>query len=237
MTDVSWEFEEPEPIPASHLLRVRCAHCGRSAAALAAPGQERAARCTNCIGSGVTAPELAGAYTPGRFIARPVPAEPLAGLDPHPAPEVSSRDEEPGGALYPSAVLKMAQRAREAGWDVVQQYARGAFPHATTGRPTAVRDSYALRMRHLSTGALAVMVYRDKGWSSVWLRSRHHATWFGLAGATDASAWLLAGGEVEERWYVEIRARVEAYAIAKNLKAKASARGRSAGGARGESGG
>lgn len=66
-------------------------------------------------------------------------------LPPHPAPEVSCRpalDGEAGGAA-----LALQRAVQRAGGTVLVTYARGWGVHGTTGRPTAVRDSIAVRCR------------------------------------------------------------------------------------------
>jgi hypothetical protein len=121
-----------------------------------------------------------------------------APLGPHPEPAVSSR-EGMEGTQYPSAVLKLAERAREAGWEVRRQYARGRTMHGSTGRPLAEKDSYALVFHsHPMTDAGAYAVYRGDAWASVNAGGR---VWKGV---TLLEQWLLSGGQavldVDEAW-------------------------------------
>ncbi len=207
MSDLAWEFEEPEPVEASHLLKVRCAGCGASRAALAAPGQEAGARCTACFGSSPGATlEAAGAraYTPGRTEVALRPAPWPGGLDPHPAPERSSRDETPGGTPTPTPVQKLAQRASEAGAQAIVQYARGHGVHGSTGRPTAVRDSWAVRI--VNGAGRAAAVYAGGSWGSVWIVDA--AGWHRV-GVTDLAVWLAERGAVEPLWFEHIAALLE----------------------------
>jgi hypothetical protein len=86
-------------------------------------------------------------------------------LQPHPEPAVSSREGREG--VYPSAVLKLAERAREAGWEVRQQYARGRGVHGSTGRPLAEKESWALVFHsHSMTALTGYAVYRGGSWDS-----------------------------------------------------------------------
>lgn len=197
-------FREPEPIAASHLLRVGCSICGPEVSALAAPGREQMARCTACLGQSVSVSAGSMAYTvpvgyPG--IRSSVSVE-LSGRTGHPAPVVSSRDGVVGDT--PSAVATLAADARAAGWEARVQFARGCFPHGTTGAPTMERESFAVLMRRDAWGAYAVHV--GAGWRSVMLWGVA-LPWFPLASVTDLREWLAAPGRGPE-WYDAIRERV-----------------------------
>lgn len=76
--------------------------------------------------------------------------------EPYPEPEVTSRDGVAGPTK--SAVESMVRAARAHGWAVEVTYARGCFPHATTGRPGPVKDSLAVRMEQGRDSAVAVYV-------------------------------------------------------------------------------
>lgn len=82
----------------------------------------------------------------------------------YPAPVVTSRDAWPDGVSVPSPVAKLEGEALGWGWQVRCQYSRGCMPHATTGRPGAVKDAFALRF-----GGRACAVYRGGVWESVWI--------------------------------------------------------------------
>lgn len=66
----------------------------------------------------------------------------VAGVEPYPEPVINSRQE--SAFLAPAPVLKLAEVAREAGWDVRMQYAQGYPPHGSTGLPGALKDSIAV---------------------------------------------------------------------------------------------
>lgn len=193
------------PIENSHLSWGRCT-CG--ARALVAPGVRRV-RCASCLvqetGAGQGVAELAGRYAPvvgyplGRGVA------PVAQRLEYPAPEVTSRDPWDGDGC-PSAVAKLAERAREASWDVRVQRSRGCAPHATHGRPGALKSWFAVVMRREDWHAYAV--HDGGGWASVMLWGRD-LPWFAAASITDLAEWIEAGGGsgVPAEWYVAIVAR------------------------------
>lgn len=223
MSDLPWEFEEPEPVEASHLVRVTCCKCGARVSALAAPGQERRARCAGCIGTSEAVPaQLLRQYVP----AVGYPSHPRASLDEsvcpvcratspkdkcnwqpagsHPKPAVSSRDGVEG--VYPSAVLKLAERAREASWEVRQQYARGCGVHGSTGRALLEAESFALIFYgHPMTNSGAYAVYRGGSWRSV------NIAGMAIGGVSDLLHWLETGGRVngEAHWFQHLRALEE----------------------------
>lgn len=161
----------------------------------------------------------------------------LEQLPAHPAPAVTSRQPEPEGARYPSAVLKLAERAREAGWQVLQQYARGNGVHGGHGRATAVRDSYALRFGgHPLTHRQAYAVYHGAAWKSIALRGPDLPPFTG-ASVTDLAEFLehplWTQGELVA-WVQAIRQRLadkaEAKAAAPRKAATGSAARREVGG-------
>jgi hypothetical protein len=82
----------------------------------------------------------------------------------YPAPEVTSRDGIAGAGK--AAVTDALKYATERGWVGSSTYARGHLPHATTGRPGALSDSYAVRLR--KGDRYAVAVYREAGQSWKW---------------------------------------------------------------------
>lgn len=217
VSDLAFEFEEPEPVEASHLLRVNCCACGTPRSALAAPGQERVARCAGCMGTSVSGGIGNFGYTPAvGYPSHPAPSgdenvcpvcrvtsrkKECNWLRPgaHPAPSVSSRAH--WGAEYPSAVLKLAERAREALWEVRQQYARGCGVHGGTGRPLAEADSFALVFYgHPLTDAGAYAVYSGGSWKSINIAGR------ALGTVTDLDHWLSVGGAVEPLWFEHVQA-------------------------------
>jgi len=132
----------------------------------------------------------------------------------HPEPEVRGAWGVEMPEMAPDPVLKLAEVARGAGWEVRVSYARGAGVHGATGRPTAVRHSIAVTFgRHPMTDAQAVATYVRPAagsgtwtWESVWLwgpELKH----FGLCSLAELKEWLVAGGEID---YAAVRARVRA---------------------------
>jgi hypothetical protein len=91
------------------------------------------------------------------------PGAPTAEREVYPAPEVSSRQ----GMVHSAkkAVWELETLARTLGWSVETTYARGCFPHATTGAPGPVKDSLAVRMTRGAVRAVAVYVGAGKTWA------------------------------------------------------------------------
>lgn len=149
MTDL-YEFEEAEPVEASHLVRTKC-RCG--AVALAVPERARGARCGSCTlkdsgADGRTHGKVGPVIRYGTFAIAP-PAEVIAEF-PKPTYVGSVVMDEPAflgldGIAAPSSVLTLAEYARKQSWEVRAQYTRGCFPHATTGRPGAEQHVISLR--------------------------------------------------------------------------------------------
>lgn len=213
-------YREPEPIAASHLLRVGCSICGPEVSALAAPGRERTARCTGCLGGSQSVPVGSMAYTvpvgyPSRFTAASVD---LSGREPYPNPAVSSRDDVHGAwrQEMPGAVTTLAADALAAGWETRVQRAIGCFPHGGTGASTMERESFAVRMRRDGWGAYAV--YVGTGWRSVMLWGRG-LPWFPLASVTDLREWL-ADPARSAGWYDAIRERTRLAGVRKREAAR-----------------
>ncbi len=189
-----FEFEEPQPVSASHLLRTACVGCGVET--LAVPEHVLDALCGPCRGGSVVG--YAGGYTvPVGYPMGPRPAE-VARTIVHPAPEIS-------GYLAdhaPDPVMALVKFAGSEGWRTYVVHARGNGVHGGTGRPTAVRDSYAVHMEW--PGRKAVAVYSGGTWGSMWLLP----DLFGCPTLADLKGWLAERGEVSERWYAAIRTRV-----------------------------
>lgn len=234
MGDLAWD-EEPELIEGSFLVMTKC-HVCRTAPAACIPEHVRDAKCLDCamITNGATdrwdltvRPRFAGpgsdsqAY--GQIGSGAVPS--TVERSEHPAPSVSSRERMAG--TYPSAVLKVAERAREAGWEVRQQYARGCPVHGSTGRPLAEADSFALVFYgHPMTDAGAYAVYRGDSWKSI------NIAGMALGSVTDLAYWLSVGGAAEALWFQHIRALDEhaEYLKAQAPKAPAKKKAKESGG-------
>lgn len=95
--------------------------------------------------------------------------------EPYPEPEVTSRMGIEGPER--KAVTDLIKLARMFGWMVTVTYARGCFPHGTTGAPGPVKDSLAVRLTRVG-GWRAVAVYAgsDKSWA--WDTLALQSLWF-----------------------------------------------------------
>ena len=222
------EFEEPEPIAASHLLSVQCrGRCG--AMTLAVPEHLHDALCGPCLQTkiGQAAPGPAPVIGPviARWRAEERSQEEVRERSQHPEPEVRGFWADLGAAgteyLIPGPVLQLAELAREAGWEVRVSYARGNGVHGSTGRPTAVRHSIALAFgKHPMTDAQAVATYVKPvnggtwSWESVWMWGPD-LLHFGLCNLAELKEWLREGGAVGADWYAAVRERVTGVADAK----------------------
>lgn len=199
--EVEIEAERLIPIERSHLMWARCS-CGASA--LVAAGQR--AQCSVCAladADGAREPEcVEGLPALGQGFPPSAPVERQA----FPTPEVTSRDEWDGTGC-PSPVLKLAEKARAASWVVRVQRSRGCAPHATTGRPGAVKWRYALVLGREDGRWSAYAVHVEGSWPSVMLWGATRP-WFPHASVTDLAEYIAAGGEMSDEWYAGIRARV-----------------------------
>lgn len=199
---------ESLPIENSHLLHGTCI-CG--AVALHAPG--RRPQCGECLrraaGAGVDWVGWAGRFTP--VVGYPVAnvEAPSVEREPYPAPEFTSRDPVPAGVVAPDVVAKLAQRAAAASWSVQVGASRGRMPHASHGRPGALKTLWAVRLRSASGEWGAYAVHDGAGWSSVMLWGRP-LFWFPLASVTDLYAYVDSQGEIarDPSWCESIRSRV-----------------------------
>lgn len=76
----------------------------------------------------------------------------------YPEPVHTSRDS--WMIPLPTSVMRLAEFAREAGWDVRTQFSRGCTPHGATGRPGPLRDLIGVTFgNHPMTNRLAVAIY------------------------------------------------------------------------------
>jgi len=207
-----FEFEEAQEIPASHLLRTRCAGCGSEA--LAAPGRERDARCASCWGSSqVVSPRTMAHTVPVGY-----PLGPASGVvlerEPYPVPVVSSRNRLAPEGGYPAVVTKLAREAGGRGWGTETAWARGCLPHATTSRPGPAEDSFRVKFARGPWGAWAI--HRGGGWKFVWIWGQDLLP-FGMCTVTDLKVWL-SDPDQPARWYEGIRRR-EALAATRRKEA------------------
>ena len=213
MSDLPLEIEELEALDAAevgYVVKAVCQQCGGPALAGAAVVRAGGAvRCTDCMEAPAADPALAGQYTQAWGwdthqsldesvcpVCRSTTRKDKCNWVPsgsHPAPAVGSRERV--AATYPSPVLKLAERAREAGWRVRMQYARGCSVHGATGQPLAEKESFALVFYgHEKTGEGAYAVYRGGVWDSVNIGGRI------LGGVTDLLHWLECGGRPDQLW-------------------------------------
>lgn len=89
--------------------------------------------------------------------------------EPFPPPNIISRIEDSWPLIAPRPVMTLAEFAREHSWEVRMQYSQGNMPHATTGRPGALKDLIALRFgAHPMTDRQAYAVYSRSVPSGTW---------------------------------------------------------------------
>lgn len=152
---------------------------------------------------------------------------------PYPAPVVSSRQE--SAFLVPTPVLALAEFARENGWEVRVQYAQGYPPHASTGRPGALKDSIAVIFGgHPITDRRAYACYEKTAGGSAW-------TWNGIqisgpdvtpyagCGVTELKEFLATperSASAVAAWVRGIKAVRRAQAAAVKARPKAAAKPR-----------
>lgn len=145
----------------------------------------------------------------GDEVCVPIVHEAVA-VETYPEPLITSRDVVPlpawvWDAELPGGLLKQAEKASKAGWEVRVQRSRGCLPHATHGTPGAVKTLHALILR--KGGASAYAIHDGTKWGSV-VTWGVGAPWFaGMASITDLGEYLLAGGVMPKSWYAAIRAR------------------------------
>jgi hypothetical protein len=98
----------------------------------------------------------------GFYDRTPAPVAQAVVAKPYPRPEITSRD----GVQGPQkdAVDDLVAMARAHGWTAVVTYSRGCLPHGTTGKPSAVKDTLAVRMVRGLERAVAMYV-SGSSWS------------------------------------------------------------------------
>lgn len=207
---------EAEPVPASGLMLTKCRGCG-GPDVLAVPHMVPVAVCEMCRWAGV---KPAG---------EPIEREAVQGLCCFPMPlieEARERSQHPapgevghwgdGREDAPGPVVSLAEAARRAGWQCEVRYARGNGVHGSTGRPTSLRHSFAMRfgghpLSRCEARAVYVRPAAGSGawaWGSVWLWGPA-VPFFGWASVAGLKVWLAAGGAVEPEWYAEVRGLAE----------------------------
>jgi hypothetical protein len=220
------EDERPETIGLP-IAVVRCERCGGDRVIVAIAG-ERSPWCGGCRPAMVGFPHpdrdlypvLSGPHAPlpqgpwgVTYGPEPRPKT-LTGTASYPRPEWTSRDDV--SAPDVPTVQALADRARAAGWVVDVASSRGSVPHGSTGRPTAVKTLWSVRMRH-PDGVAAYAVRAGAAWSSVMIWGKS-ITWFPYASITDLGEFVDAAGDVPPDWFDAIRRRV----LAADAKRKAA---------------
>jgi hypothetical protein len=228
---MEFEFEDPELIVASHLVRTTCRICG-TAEALAVPEKAEVAGCAPCLAARVGAG--------GVYEGKPVPVVrfgtygvelPPEVREAYPVPEAESRTPWPYGMEFPAPIDALALFACSAGWKVKVAYSRGRMPHGSTGRPGALKHLISLRFGgHPMTDRQAYAVYSKSvtgagtwSWSSVWIWGPDLPP-FGMCGQLDFRVYLKEIVILEKpyvaTWVGGVRRRVTEAEVARKLKAK-----------------
>lgn len=217
-----WAEYEDEPVEASGLMRVRCRGCCE-AETLAVPHMVPAAVCEGCRRAGVRPGSVPlWRAQPDALVCFPMrEGEKPRERSPHPAPEVvdiwAAVDAITANMQPPAPVRALAEMAREAGWVAEVRYARGTGVHGSTGRPTSLRHSFALRfgghpLSRCEARAVYVRAAAGSGgwtWGSVWVWGPT-VPFFGWCGVTELKTWLRLGGSVEPEWYQDVLAAFRA---------------------------
>ena len=141
--------------------------------------------------------------------------------EPYPPPLYRSSENRDLPFPEPPAVKAVRALAVERGWTALGQYSRGHLPHATTGKPTAVRDLIGLRFGispligmdlWVTRQAYAVYSRPVSGgtwmWSSVMIWGSDLTPYAGCS-ITDLKAYLMMApevrGEALEDWVRDLR--------------------------------
>lgn len=204
-----FEFEEPQPINASHLVHCACVVCG--GVALAAPSQAQKARCTACVGAGVDGSALRGSYTPGRLLSPLRPSEAVV-EQPEVRPPVLvclPECEHP----MPDPVRDLTLYAIAQGWQVVVQHSAGGVMGGN-GKQLADAQMWGMRLR-MGAKWQGYAVRRGAQWESVCVAGETLPPFLTL-GITELRTWL-AEPEQPASWYAGLRAKAAAQAQAAKI--------------------
>ena len=155
--------------------------------------------------------------------------------EPYPAPLINSRGPMALTFPLPAPVLKLAEFAREAGWDVRMQYAQGYPPHGSTGRPGALKDSIAVIFgNHPLTDRQAYACYEKTAsggawsWNGIMIRGSDFPPFAGC-GVEDLKHFLATPSMFAhdlKGWVAQIARRRAAQAAAAKARPKAAPKGR-----------
>jgi len=194
-----------------HIVETYCSVCG-AVEVNAHPKYQFAARCITCITAGRKsdgpvlldgAPTITWDKLRSAYVAEEAAPE---GLAPHPKPAVTSLQPVPEDVEPPAVVRALAGKAASFGWSVNATFARGNGLHGSTGRPTKLVESWALRCWNGSWRAVAV--YSGGSWSDMWgLADLFHAR------TLEQFEAYLAG--VTPEWLLHVRAENEMFEATK----------------------
>lgn len=126
----------------------------------------------------------------------------------YPAPAVSSREGcEPAslGSDWPAPVLALEREARGCGWGTRRAYARGRFPHGSTGKPLAERETFSVRFGRDRWQGYAI--YAAGAWASIMVTGKDLPP-FAALNRTELSAWLASPRAAGDEFYDVVRERV-----------------------------
>jgi hypothetical protein len=206
-----------EIVAGSFLVKAKCVGC-KGADCFVIPEKVDVARCIEC---GRVNQDIQHAWFEPVGMWHPTVGYPRANVtlaEPerpaHPDPIVTSRMYIPVAVEIPGPVIELRQHAAMHDWRIRTQYAKGRRLHSSTGLPTALVHSWAVRIGdHPDTSARAVAVYvsdahgKNWTWKSVWMFGPELKP-FGQGGITDLKDWLGNGGWVPDSWYSDIAERV-----------------------------
>lgn len=214
MTAPAFEFEEPEPIEASGLVRTQCRKCGEPA--IAAPNVAKSALCTGCLGQGsvYAIGELPHTVPVGYPYPFGMSQEEARERSQHPAPEfigewLSLAEAGDKSGRFHKSALDLAWHGRGRGWDVKLRYSVGTFQSAR-GAAGARQESIAVAFKGFGREAVAVYVKRG---SQAWKWETVYA-WgpdlfpFGEMSVTDLKWWLAGKGAPIPCWERDVRLSV-----------------------------
>lgn len=201
-----FEFEEPQPIEASHLVHCACMTCGGTA--LAAPEQARKARCTACAGAGVDGSALRGSYTPGRLLSPLRPSEAVVERTAIRPPVLVC----PPDCAHPlpAPVRDLTLYASAYGWLVTAQHSVGGVMGGI-GKQLADAQLWSVRFR-VGVKWQGYAVRRGAQWESVCVAGETLSPFLTL-GVTDLRTWL-AEPEQPLEWYAGLRAKAAGQTLA-----------------------
>lgn len=213
-----FEIEEPEPIPLSGLVHVRCVQC-RAPKVACAPDQTAVALCGGCrakVAASATGilrlpavPPLHVLAEGGEKILAQIPAERTELVPPELVCEAQCDHDEPG------PVTELWATAIDLGWRTELRHSRARNMQADGKQGAKVEDFWSVRFRHGGWAGYAVR--RGNVWDGVCITGAALPPFLAL-GVTELRVWL-ADPEQPASWYAEIRERVKARDLASRQRA------------------